>query len=154
MRAANAFAGELHRQLAPGNASSSPHGIAAAFAMCLAACDGATRDDSARVLHFEPATVHATMAALQQVLAAGAGDSLRIANRIWGQEGAADYYHYQSRSSSWCASTRPPTPGPTSPMIDQPPRRACARVSRSSRNSEAGSTAVTSSRSRARVHAT
>lgn len=95
---ANDFAGALQRQLPAGNAFWSPASVSAAFAICQAACDGATRADIDAVLHFAqlPEALHAAMAALQQRLQQQQkGCEVALANHLWGNRNAPKGYYQQ-----------------------------------------------------------
>ena len=88
----NAFALSLYAQLDAGeeNLFFSPASISSALAMTYAGARGETAEQMAKVLHFQPATVHSAFAALLGDLAAKGqdnGEVLTIANALWGQEG-------------------------------------------------------------------
>ena len=94
--ATNQFALDLYRQLAGGkpraNLLLSPYSIETALAMTCAGADGETRAELARALHFPKvqAPMHASFRALRETLASvGNGVELRVANRLFGQEGYA-----------------------------------------------------------------
>jgi serpin B len=95
----NRFAIELHARLTrqPGNLFYSPASLSMALAMTYAGARGETAAEMARVLHFpaEQDRLHEALAALRKGLnEAGSGAKgslqLRLANRLWGQEG----YHF------------------------------------------------------------
>jgi len=74
-----------------GNLFMSPLSVRIALAMTYGGAKGATAEEMATVLKLEgaPAEVHGAMAALQESLdaAAGEGQELAIANRLWGRSG-------------------------------------------------------------------
>src|SRR5215510_13019067 len=107
-KATNELGGDLHRQLATGDANLciSPYSINSALAMTFAGADGETRSEMARVLHFPtdgdvPASFSALQQSLEQMSAKTAelvknsnqfgGPSepmtLNIANRLFAQKG-------------------------------------------------------------------
>jgi serpin B len=89
----NAFACDLYRELcgSEGNLFFSPSSIATALAMTYAGAAGGTAAEMAAVLHLpdDPPAVHTANAGLLAELAPdeGATHVLRVANRLWGQEG-------------------------------------------------------------------
>jgi serpin B len=91
--AGNHFAFDLYGRLRtePGNLFFSPASISAALAMTYAGADGRTAEEMADVLHFtlpgEP--LHAAYASFLGGVSSGSDTTyeLRIANRLWGQEG-------------------------------------------------------------------
>lgn len=90
----NEFAIDLYKRLrsdAPGNLFLSPYSISAALAMTSAGARGKTEQQMAEVLHFRlpKAKLHPAVAMLRQRLNAGNKDGfeLRVANRLWGQQG-------------------------------------------------------------------
>ena len=94
--ATNQFALDLYRQLAGGkpraNLLLSPYSIETALAMTCAGADGKTREELASALHFPKvqAPMHASFRALRETLASvGNGVELRVANRLFGQDGYA-----------------------------------------------------------------
>ncbi len=92
--AGNQFALDLYQQLrgAEGNLFFSPSSITVALAMTYAGAAGETEAEMAETLRFDlpKDQVHAQMQVLQSLWrtpAAGAGIRLKLANRLWGQEG-------------------------------------------------------------------
>jgi len=93
-KANNEFATDLYKRLrsdTPGNLFLSPYSISAALAMTSAGAQGKTGQQMAEVLHFPlpKAKLHPAVAMLRQRLNAGNKDGfeLRVANRLWGQQG-------------------------------------------------------------------
>ena len=86
-----AFACDLYRRLAggDGNLVLAPYSLSSALAMTWAGARGATEREMAAVLHFpsDQTALHAAQAALKASLAQGGAAELRIANRLWGQDG-------------------------------------------------------------------
>ncbi len=76
---------------AEGNLFMSPLSVQIALAMTYGGAKGETAAEMEKVLHLagEPVEVHGSMAALTESLgaAAGEGQSLAIANRLWGRDG-------------------------------------------------------------------
>ena len=90
----NEFATDLYARLrsdAPGNLFFSPYSISSALAMTSAGAHGETEAQMAKVLHFpaSQARLHAGFKSLGDQIAASAkaGFQLRVANRLWGQQG-------------------------------------------------------------------
>jgi serpin B len=90
----NEFATDLYKRLsadASGNLFFSPYGISSALAMSYAGANGETAAQMATVLHFPaPAEkLHSVFGTLREKISSGerAGYQLRIANRLWGQDG-------------------------------------------------------------------
>ncbi|MFN4257683.1 MAG: serpin family protein [Gemmataceae bacterium] len=94
VRGNNDFAWDLYAKLAaekPGNLFFSPNSISTALAMTYAGARGDTETQMAKALHFEvpQQQLHPAFASLLKDLHADAqrGYQLRIANRLWGQQG-------------------------------------------------------------------
>lgn len=89
----NRFGDALYTAISgePGNLFMSPLSVRIALAMTYGGAKGETATEMANVLQLtgEPATIHGSMAALQESLetAAGEGQQLAIANRLWGSKG-------------------------------------------------------------------
>ena len=93
-RAGNEFAADLYGRLRDneGNLFFSPSSISLALAMTYAGAEGQTEQQMADVLHFDlpERQLHAAVAALRQAARPDgdkAGYQLRVANRLWAQEG-------------------------------------------------------------------
>ena len=88
----NQFGDALYTALSgePGNLFMSPLSVRIALAMTYGGAKGETAGEMAKVLRLtgEPATIHGSMAALQESLegTAGEGQQLAIANRLWGSK--------------------------------------------------------------------
>ncbi|MBN2496424.1 MAG: serpin family protein [Deltaproteobacteria bacterium] len=92
----NAFAVGLYHQLRKeeGNLFYSPYSLSTALAMTFAGARGETAAQMASAMHFslDPVRLHPAMAGLSREIMARAekaGNQLRIANRLWGQQGYA-----------------------------------------------------------------
>ena len=90
----NEFAADFYSHLkdkTSGNLFFSPYSLSAALAMTYAGAAGETQKQMAEVLHFTvpEQELHEGMARLHSILLAGKtkGYELRVANRLWGQEG-------------------------------------------------------------------
>jgi serine protease inhibitor len=90
----NAFATDLYARLSSektGNLFFSPYSVSLALAMTYAGAEGETQTEMAKVLHFAPEmNVAQSFGALRTRLDSGdknAGFQLRVANRLWGQQG-------------------------------------------------------------------
>jgi serpin B len=91
----NAFALDLYRQLRnpSGNLFVSPYSLSTALAMTYAGARGQTATEMSKVLHFTlgQEDLHPAFAALRTQLEVqkqqGEGVQLKIANRLWGQQG-------------------------------------------------------------------
>ncbi|HEY1786386.1 MAG TPA: serpin family protein, partial [Pirellulales bacterium] len=88
------FATELYAHLSAGrrgNLFFSPYSISSALAMAYAGAEGETAAQMAKVLHFPSpaARVHPDFQSLREKMAPGEGAEfqLRVANRLWAQEG-------------------------------------------------------------------
>lgn len=92
-KAGNRFGDALYAASAgePGNLFMSPLSVRIALAMTYGGAKGETAEEMAKVLKLEGSAeeVHGAMAALQESLdaAAGEGQELAIANRLWGRSG-------------------------------------------------------------------
>jgi serpin B len=90
----NEFATDLYARLSssqPGNLFFSPYSVSSALAVAYAGANGETAAQMAKVLHFPaPATrLHPEFQSLREKMAPGEGAEfqLRVANRLWAQEG-------------------------------------------------------------------
>jgi len=88
-----------------GNLFMSPLSVRIALAMTYGGAKGETAEEMAKVLKLEgsPAEVHGAMAALQDSLeaAAGEGQELAIANRLWGRSGEPFVQEYLQLTRSY-----------------------------------------------------
>lgn len=94
-RSSNQFAFDLYGRLRaePGNLFLSPASISTALAMTYAGAEGQTERQMADVLHLRQpeAQIHAGFGTLSGILNRAHGENylLKMANRLWGQKGAA-----------------------------------------------------------------
>lgn len=89
------FSSDLYRELAASNRENlfvSPYSISTALAMAFAGADGSTRAQMAKVLHLpnDNPQIHTLVNALKNAISSHeeqSGFQLRIANRLWAQDG-------------------------------------------------------------------